>query len=517
MLVKASAVESAIATVKAHRRQDNFKSDPVGWAEYMLGTDEGTLWSKQREIARAVVDNNSTAVKAGHGVGKSRLMAVLICWWVDTRYPHCYVISTAPSMAQVQDVLWREVMQLKDIVERRFDEGLIDHKLPGRITMDVQWKDDVTKLPLGRGRKPPDNLGGNSFQGIHGDVLAIGDEACGLSGELIDALANITTNEASRRVLIANPTDPMSYLGKIFKEEMENWKRMSISVLESPNFTGEPMPPKVLQKLTGPSYVEQKKLEYGEDSARFKARVLGEFAFDIEDSLILPGDVEKACLTERERIGRPVLGVDVARFGADRSVVYLCVNGVVRFVDSWAKTDLVHSAQRVHDLALREGAHAVAIDCDGIGGGMFDILNSYANRTYDILAVRGSMSSPDRGRWHNYRSYMWDSFRYRCRTGELDLDPLDIDLHDELLSVGYSYNTMSGGLVLDSKDKLKKDVGKSPDLADAAVYAAITDQNIRDAVQQETVFSDAGDMMDDDEDSYLMEMGETFGFNRILV
>ena len=131
MLVKASAVESAIATVKAHRRQDNFKSDPVGWAEYMLGTDEGTLWSKQREIARAVVDNNSTAVKAGHGVGKSRLMAVLICWWVDTRYPHCYVISTAPSMAQVQDVLWREVMQLKDIVERRFDEGLIDINFRG--------------------------------------------------------------------------------------------------------------------------------------------------------------------------------------------------------------------------------------------------------------------------------------------------------------------------------------------------------------------------------------------------
>ena len=87
-------------------------------------------------------------------------------------------------------------------------------------------------------------------------------------------MANITTNEASRRVLIANPTDPMSYLGKIFKEEMENWKRMSISVLESPNFTGEPMPPNVLQKLTGPSYVEQKKQEYGEDSARFKARVL---------------------------------------------------------------------------------------------------------------------------------------------------------------------------------------------------------------------------------------------------
>ena len=150
--------------------------------------------------------------------------------------------------------------------------------------------------------------------------------------------------------------------------------------------------------------MEQKKQEYGEDSARFKARVLGEFAFDIEDSLILPGDVETACLTERERIGRPVLGVDVARFGADRSVVYLCVNGVVRFVDSWAKTDLVHSAQRV--TTWRSGrAHAVAIDCDGIGGGMFDILNSYANRTRHSGCARIHVE-PRQGRWHNYRSCM---------------------------------------------------------------------------------------------------------------
>ena len=46
MLIKASAIDSAIATVKAHRRQDSFKSDPVGWAQYMLGTDEGTLWEQ---------------------------------------------------------------------------------------------------------------------------------------------------------------------------------------------------------------------------------------------------------------------------------------------------------------------------------------------------------------------------------------------------------------------------------------------------------------------------------------
>ena len=103
-------------------------------------------------------------------------MAVLICWWVDTRYPHCYVISTAPSMAQVQDVLWREVMQLKDIVERRFEEGLVDHKLRGASRW-IAVEGRRYEAPAGRGRKPPDNLGGNSFQGIHGDVLAIGDEA----------------------------------------------------------------------------------------------------------------------------------------------------------------------------------------------------------------------------------------------------------------------------------------------------------------------------------------------------
>ena len=84
-------------------------------------------------------------------------------------------------------------MQLKDNVERRFEEGWSTTNFRG-ASRCVQWKGRRYSSRWG-GRKPPDNLGGNSFKGIHGDVLAIGDEACGLSGELIDALANITTNE----------------------------------------------------------------------------------------------------------------------------------------------------------------------------------------------------------------------------------------------------------------------------------------------------------------------------------
>ena len=77
------AVEFVIGQREQRERAQGFFNDPVGWAKYMLNMD---LWSKQREVVDSVLANKSTAVKAGHGVGKSLLSAVLVCWWVDTRY-----------------------------------------------------------------------------------------------------------------------------------------------------------------------------------------------------------------------------------------------------------------------------------------------------------------------------------------------------------------------------------------------------------------------------------------------
>src|SRR5437763_17091068 len=79
-----------------------YLNDPVGGVRDRTGEH---LWSKQREIARSVVENKRTAVKASHAVGKSFLASRLIAWWIDAHPPgEAFVVSTAPTFAQVRGI-----------------------------------------------------------------------------------------------------------------------------------------------------------------------------------------------------------------------------------------------------------------------------------------------------------------------------------------------------------------------------------------------------------------------------
>ena len=492
-------VSAALDEFDRRNQTEAYFNDPVAWSEYMLGAH---LWSRQREIAYSVMENKSVAVKAGHGLGKSWLAAMLICHWVDTRYPDVFVMSTAPSLAQVASVLWREVRTMKNLIEERYNAGIIDHKLPGKINAFNEWKTDDGSI-IGFGRKPPDQKEESGVQGIHARyVLAVGDESVGLSAEMIDALANITSNTDSRRFLISNPTNPMSHTGRIFRENTGAWTLHTISVLDSPAFTGEVVPDELMDKLTGPEYVEDKKLEYGEDSARYKARVLGEFAFDVDDTLIGPEDIEKAKATEfvLDPDSRPILGVDVARFGGDSSVVYENRDGQVRFLDSWNGATTTETASRVHRIALDRGAIEVRVDSIGIGAGVADQLDIMEGRNYWLRRMDSAASSPNRLQWHNARAYWWDNVRSKLRSGAIDLDPSDETVQDELCSPKYKFNLGTGGLVIESKDDMKKRGLKSPDYADAFIFAAcdpepVTDNPLDNMRKGDRVFADPDDIL----------------------
>ena len=497
MGVLSNAVELARAEVKRKADSERYFNDPVAWADYMLGA---TLWSKQKDVAYSVVNNKSTAVKAGHGVGKSYLTALLICWWVDTRYPDCFVVSTAPSLAQVGAILWREVRNMKSLIDERHKAGIIDHRLPGKINSFNEWKtDDGT--PIGMGRKPPDNKEESGVQGLHGRVLACGDEACGLSVEMIDALSNVTSNEGSRRVLIGNPTNPGSHFGRIFKEDTGAWSLQTISVLDSPHFTdeGKTLPKEVMDALTGPSYVEDKKKEYGEDSARYKARVLGEFAWDLGDTLIRPEDVAVAYDTEIVPIStsKITLGVDVARFGKDLSAIYLNEGGRLRFLKSFEHNTLTELANTVHKSALDYGVHEVRYDMAGIGAGFEELMWQKTPQPYELIGMNASGETPDRHQWHNARAWWWDSVRKMLKNGEVDIDVSDERLTDEFLSVQYKFNAQSNGLVIESKDDMKKRGQKSPDFADAAIYALFDVEKARREDPPKNQYEDASDILDD--------------------
>ena len=461
----------------AKRQRAKYKHDPVLWAKEVAGYH---LWSAQAEAAMSVAKNQNTAVKAGHGVGKSFLAALLACWWIDTRYPDCFVASTAPSTAQIGAIVWREIHRIRAHVEKRFKEGLIDHKLPGYVTSDHQWKTDDGVL-IGFGRKPPDQKTDDAFQGLHAveGVLALGDEAVGLNEELIGALGNITSTKNSRRVLICNPTNPASYVGKIFKEKFKNWSLHTISVLNSPNFTDEAniTPPEVLEALSDESFLDQKREEYGEGTPQWMARIEGEFAWDMGNTLFKAEDLAKGYDTEivPSPESRSVLGVDVSRSKAgDTNTIYEFCDGKLRFIDEWNDPNAMNTSRKIHETAREKAVTEVRIDGSGLGGPIADRVRELSLGAYEVIEILGGNASPDRNRWFNFRAWSFWIFQDALSRGVIDVDVQDDQLAGELM--GMEVKTRTSGvdnLLLESKEDMRKRGVKSPNRADAANYAQV--------------------------------------------
>jgi len=521
-----SAARSFLAI---QRRKRRYVDDPVLWAEEMLGVK---LWSKQKEILYSIRDNHNTAVAAGHSVGKSFLASIAMAWWADVHpVQDTKILSTAPTFGQVTSILWDNLRKWHLAAKSRHEEykrrlasgqdlgeyAANDHALPGYITSGNTWKTELG-FEIGIGRKPPDNMLDSAFQGVHAPfLLVIGDEAAGLPEELVDALGNNATGTANRVLLIANPTNPASAMAKIWSDEAKKslWTTMNISVFDSPTVTLEPGFEDAEEALgmSGRAYIEEKKSDWGEDDPRYISRVLGQWAFEAGNTVFTDLDLARAkdcfVLPDPDAIVRQ--GWDIARMGEDSTIGYEAVEGEVwetdpetgqptkrtgrrglrvRLVDRWTKApvsstdpDNLGSAQRIDALALASNAQLVNVDASGLGSGVIDGLSEIAYlspRGYSVYEVFGNYPSSDKRAFVNMRAEQYFELKRRMFGGELDLDPSDKRLFDELPGIVYEFSTTTGARKIESKESMKKRGKKSPDAADALWYAGIDISGIVD-------------------------------------
>lgn len=196
---------------------------PVEWVR---DKPEEFLWSKQREILESVRDNRYTAVHSAHDLGKSMVASRAITWWIDSHpVGSAFVVSTAPTAAQVSAILWREIGKTVDKAH-----------LAGKVNRAgyPQWF--IGNELVGYGRKPAD-YEDSAFQGIHARyVLIIIDEACGVAKQLFDAVDSLATNEFARVLAIGNPDDPGSHFANVCKPGSD-WNVIHLDGLRSPNIT----------------------------------------------------------------------------------------------------------------------------------------------------------------------------------------------------------------------------------------------------------------------------------------
>ena len=199
----------------------------------------------------------------------------------------------------------------------------------------------------------------------------------------------------------------------------------------------------------------------------FRQEILCDFTASASD-VVIPIDLVSAAaereLTERDVEGQPViLGVDVARFGDDRTVLCVRQGLWTRDVRTFTGLSTMEVANRVIDCINQYRPQAVFIDAGAMGAGVIDRLRQLQ---YQVSEVNFGEAALSTDRYANIRAEMY----FKCRDwltsgGAL---PKNAELKTELSTVEYKFNP-SGRIILEPKEKLKERTGKSPDLADALV------------------------------------------------
>jgi len=431
------------------------RREPLFFSRYVLGGEQP--WSRQAEILHALRDHPRVAVRSGHGVGKSWTAARAAIWFLYT-HPHSIVLTTAPTHRQVRSILWAEIR--RQVRTARLPLG--GRLTETRLVLDDDW------FALGLSTDEPER-----FQGYHAEhLLLIMDEAPGVPEMIYDAARGLLTSRHARVLLIGNPTTSSGPFYEAFRNP--EWRHIRVPCTDCPNVrSGELLYPKLVTR----GWVETQRREWGEDSPSFRARVMGEFPAESESRLI-PLAWLQAAQERAERLPaqtrRLRLGVDVARYGTDRTVLLVADDLGVREVREATGLSTMEVAGRVLALARARGipAERVAVDDTGVGGGVVDRLREQG---FAVRAFRGAARAASR-HFANLRAEAY--WHVRQRLAPDAREPLAIpsrerSLCHELAAIEYGFNSR-GQIEIEAKDAIRARLGRSPDAADALAICLAT-------------------------------------------
>lgn len=446
-----------------------YLTDPALWVHDRGG---GFAYSLQQTILESVRDNRYTAVKSCHAAGKSYIAAQAVAWWVDTHHPGtATVVTTAPTGDQVRRILWKEINRVHATGQRRVG------RLPGR-TNQTEWF--IGQEPVAFGRKPAD-YDQAAFQGIHEEhVLVIFDEADGIPQNLYDEAAGLMTTDLCRMLLIGNPYDPQSPFATACRAD-SLYNVITISAFDTPNFTGEEIPERLTRLLVTPTWVEERRHEWGEDSPLWNAKVLAEFPVDTADGVIPLSWVRRCQELERADVLEPVrvaIGVDPAAGGDDMTVIWERRGNRAGRVWRLSSGDPKVVCDAVVHAAVECGATSVNVDTIGWGWGLAGMVETALPRV-TVNYVNVAESSTDPARWWRLRDELWWMGRTHTQDRAWDLADLDDRAVSDLTST--KYMTPGGRVRVESKDDTKKRLGRSPDDADALLLAFYEPSRLVDA------------------------------------
>jgi hypothetical protein len=166
-------------------------------------------------------------------------------------------------------------------------------------------------------------------------------------------------------------------------------------------------------------------------------------------------------------------GVDLGA-GRDRTVIRerrgMEAGRTIEFRDP----DPQRSVDRIVSTIVEWGVQRVKVDSIGIGWSMVGWLRASLPHTVTVVPVNfgEGPTKPNRDRFANLRAEVWWTVgREYSRDRRWDLSAVDDDTIAELTAPDYRIMDNKGKVLIESKDDVRKRLGRSPDQADALLLA----------------------------------------------
>jgi hypothetical protein len=422
---------------------------PDVWACEIL--EDIAVQVRERKFdGRNAVDAIRMAVSSGHGIGKGALTSWLANWIMSTR-PNARGVVTASTAPQLESKTWAQIAAWT----KRCATAHWFHVSTGRGSMKMTHNEAPESWRCDAQTCREDNS--EAFAGLHAadsTPFYLVDESSGVPDAIHEVMQGGLSDGEPILIALGNPTKNNGWFHGAFNSMRHRWNARQIDS-------------RTVQ-VTNKTLIGQWIEDFGEASDFVKVRVRGIFPSASSLQFIGRDEVEAAMSREvpQERGEAAVVGVDVARFGDDQSVIRTRIGRDAR---SWKPIrlrglDTMQLASRVAEhinwlrsLGLR--VH-VFIDGGGVGGGVVDRLRQLG---YDVVEVQFGGKPTDPRKYANKRAEMWGGVKDFLKTGAIENDEA---LATDLTGVEYSFNPRDQ-IQLERKESMKARGLASPDDGDA--------------------------------------------------
>jgi len=286
-----------------------------------------------------------------------------------------------------------------------------------------------------------------AIKGLEGIDIVWGEEASSFTNDSLDILLPTIRKAGSELWFSFNRETESDPVWERFVKEPRS---DSIVVWLEPGRTDNPWWNKELQ--------DEMDADYKRDPDQAEHIWGGQPRKQGQNAILSRTDIRGAMDRNIEAVGATEIGVDVARFGDDMTVMYKRKGLKVLDKREFSGQDTQRTAKEAWTLAGNDPTIAIKVDDSGVGGGVTDRLKEFGAH---VIPIINNGEPKDKDKFTSAGDEMW--FEFPVKEADIPNDP---QLMTELSGRLYDYDN-KGRRKIESKKEYKKRYGKSPDNADA--------------------------------------------------